>query len=138
MTTEVAKQIVCWTLQGRPDLTGPVEVINVQDSTIRVGRCGDVTLRINRPTISSCHAEVFELDKYGHSKGQAWIVGQFVAIAFGLIIRHGPTGIFQMLGQLFKVVFLGKAGQVNKDIKYPIAVHRRALRVCNSGKLSNC
>ncbi len=67
MTTEVAKQILCWTLQGRPDLTGPVEVLNVQDSPIRVGRCGDVTLRINRPTISSCHAEVFQ------KNGELWL-----------------------------------------------------------------
>ena len=59
MSTDIAKRNVRWTLQGRPDLTGPVEVTNVDEATVRVGRTGDVTLRINRPTISSLHAEVF-------------------------------------------------------------------------------
>ena len=67
MITELTKSRTFWTLQGRPDLTGPVEVINVEGTSVRVGRCGDVTLRINRPTISSVHAEVFERD------GQLWL-----------------------------------------------------------------
>lgn len=67
MSVDLIEQRVRWTLQGRPDLTGPVEVINVQGGVIRVGRCGDVTLRINRPTISSNHAEVFEQD------GELWL-----------------------------------------------------------------
>ena len=59
MNSELAKRKVRWTLQGRPDLSGPVEVINVEGVPVRVGRCGDITLRINRPTISSLHAELF-------------------------------------------------------------------------------
>jgi EAL domain-containing protein (putative c-di-GMP-specific phosphodiesterase class I) len=59
MNTDFATRKVRWTLQGRPDLTGPVEVINVETAPVRVGRSGDITLRINRPTISSLHAEVF-------------------------------------------------------------------------------
>ncbi|MCA9121784.1 MAG: EAL domain-containing protein [Planctomycetaceae bacterium] len=59
MGSYTAKRNLRWTLQGRPDLTGPVEVTHVEQATIRVGRCGDVTLRINRPTISSSHAEIF-------------------------------------------------------------------------------
>lgn len=62
MSSDLLERSIRWTLQGRPDLTGPVEVVNVAAKPVRVGRCGDVTLRINRPTISSLHAEVFARD----------------------------------------------------------------------------
>ncbi|MBC8355844.1 MAG: EAL domain-containing protein [Planctomycetes bacterium] len=67
MSIQLANPTIRWTLQGRPDLTGPVEVVDVTESLVRVGRCGDVALRINRPTISSLHAEVFERD------GELWL-----------------------------------------------------------------
>lgn len=67
MSTNIAKRNIRWTLQGRPDLTGPVEVTHIERATVRVGRSGDVTLRINRPTVSSLHAEVFVRD------GELWL-----------------------------------------------------------------
>lgn len=50
----------CWALQGRPDLSGPVEHVCVGDGLLRVGRSRDANLRINRQTVSSLHAELFQ------------------------------------------------------------------------------
>lgn len=67
MGTHVSQAEACWTLQGRPSLNGPVEVIRINEGTLRVGRSSDANLRINRQTVSTLHSELF------YTGGELWL-----------------------------------------------------------------
>ena len=57
---ELAQSI--WFLSGQVDAEGPVRCVAIHSTPFLIGRRSDLSLVLQRPTISSVHAEIIERD----------------------------------------------------------------------------